>query len=72
MRDSEVEARQVDLETRVAFQDELLATLDRNCTSLGDEVARLRKLCTDMRASLESIRVALGPDTSDEPPPPHY
>lgn len=72
MSNSEIENRLVELETRVAFQDDLLGTLDRNCTALGDEVARLKKMCQELRTSLEAMRVALGPDVTDEPPPPHY
>ena len=69
---SEYEARLVELETRVAFQDDLLATLNRDSAAMADEVARLRDACRDLRKSLDAIRVALQHDVSDEPPPPHY
>ena len=69
---AEYEARLVELETRVAFQDDLLVTLNRDSAALADEVARLRDACRDLRKSLDAIRVGLQHDIADEPPPPHY
>lgn len=69
---SEVEARIVELETRVAFQDELLGSLNGTVAGLGDEVVALRKLCAELRGALEALRIALGNDVAGEPPPPHY
>lgn len=66
------ESRLIELETRVAFQDDLLATLNRESAALADEVTRLREACADLRKALDAIRVALADDVADEPPPPHY
>ena len=68
----EHEARLIELETRIAFQDDLLATLNRDSAALADEVVRLREACADLRKSLDAMRVALQHDVADEPPPPHY
>jgi SlyX protein len=67
-----LEARIVELESRTAFQDDLLANLDRTVAQLGDEVVGLRKLCNEMREALETVRLALSHDVASEPPPPHY
>ena len=69
---AEYESRLIELETRVAFQDDLLNTLNRDSHALADEVARLRAACADLRKSLDAIRIALQHDVADEPPPPHY
>jgi len=68
----ELEARIVELESRVAFQDDLVGSLDRTVAALGDEVARLRKLCDELQGALEAVRVAFSHDVAGEPPPPHY
>jgi SlyX protein len=68
----EYESRLIELETRVAFQDDLLATLNRDSAALSDEVTRLREACADLRKSLDAIRIALQHDVADEAPPPHY
>ena len=69
---TDYESRLVELETRVAFQDDLLATLNRDSAAMADELARLRDACRDLRKSLDAIRIALQHDVGHEPPPPHY
>jgi SlyX protein len=72
MSESELEARIVELESRAAFQDDLLGNLNRQVADLSHEVTRLRALCRELREGMDSVRVALAQDARSEPPPPHY
>ena len=65
-------ARLDELETRVAFQDDLLATLNRSVAGVDRELRMLRTELEHVRAALDAMRVSLTPDVRDEPPPPHY
>lgn len=73
---SDTDARIVDLETRVAFQEHTLGELSDALADLRMENARL--LLTVQRAldELRQLRAGLSTDlTGDpaiEPPPPHY
>ena len=69
---AELEARIVELESRIAFQDDLLSNLNQTVAELGDEVVALRKLTAELRDALEAVRLALAHDVASEPPPPHY
>jgi SlyX protein len=60
------------LEVKVAFQDDLLATLNRDVAEMDRVVRALRQELGAARAALEGMRSALGHDMRDEPPPPHY
>jgi len=67
-----MEDRLVDLETRVAFQDD-------NLNELNATVVRQQREIDGLRAELEALRsklreLALSPvgDAASEPPPPHY
>ena len=66
------ESRIEELEIRVAFQDELLATLSARLAELDREVRALREQVAHAREGLESLRDAQSPDAASEPPPPHY
>jgi SlyX protein len=61
-----------ELEVRVAFQEDLLATLN---ASVADTTLEMRELRTELgrvRSALDAVRSALSHDVRDEPPPPHY
>jgi SlyX protein len=68
----DLERRVAELETRLAFQDDLLGTLDRTVALQDRALGDLREEIARLRAGLEGVRVALGHDVADEPPPPHY
>ena len=68
----EASRRIEELEIRVAFQDELLATLSGQVAALDRELRALREQLARARESLESLRDAQGHDAGSEPPPPHY
>lgn len=61
-----------ELEVRVAFQEDLLATLNASVADTTTEVRDLRLELVRMRNALDAVRSALSHDVRDEPPPPHY
>ena len=66
------EQRLVELETRVAFQDDHIQELNR---SLGLQQQRLERLASevrDLRRQLRALERGQPEDRADEPPPPHY
>jgi SlyX protein len=65
-------ARLDELESRVAFQDDLLATLNRSVAGVDRELLALRRQLEEVRGALDAVRVAVAHDARDEPPPPHY
>ena len=65
-------ARLDELESRVAFQDDLLATLNRSVAGVDRELRTLRMQLEEVRGALDAVRVAVTHDARDEPPPPHY
>jgi SlyX protein len=67
----EVDARLVELETRLAFQEAALAELSEALAASRMENARFADL---LRRALDELKTR-GPlvaDPADEPPPPHY
>lgn len=69
---AEISERLAELETRFAFQDDVVTTLNPQVATqerkLIDVVEELRQL----RREVTQLRAALGHDMADEPPPPHY
>jgi len=68
----DLNARLTELEIRVAFQDDLLGTLNGYVASLNGDMQAAQREITRLREALEGLRVALSHDIADEPPPPHY
>ena len=69
---ADLEARVVELETRLAFHDQAKAELSTALAEMRTEAARNAEA---LRRGLEEIRQASGPffaDPAQEPPPPHY
>ena len=67
-----LEQRLVELETRVAFQDQLLSDLNDALTQMRLEAVAHADL---LRRVLEEMKLTRGDGTGDaslEPPPPHY
>ena len=61
-----------ELEVRVAFQEDLLSTLNTDVADLHRTVAMLREELLRATNSLEGLRSLLQEDPGVEPPPPHY
>jgi SlyX protein len=68
----ELQARVVELETRLAFQEHAMAELSDALAELRTEAARSADL---LRRVLEEVKLHRGDlmaDPAEEPPPPHY
>ena len=72
-----VEARLVDLETRLAFQEQALSELSDALAAARDEEARnalvMHRVLDELRQMRNSLAAnPFSSDPSQEPPPPHY
>ncbi len=66
-----MQTRVEELEIRIAFQEESIASLSAEVHSAFREIARLRAELETLRNSVEGMRSQPG-DAAPEPPPPHY
>lgn len=69
---NDLQQRLVELETRLAFQEQALAELSDALAASRLETARNAEL---LRRALEEMKQARGEffaDPAEEPPPPHY
>ena len=65
-------ARLIELETRIAFQEHTLSELNDVVTEQGRQLFDLRRELERALADLKTLRGLLYADPSSEPPPPHY
>ncbi|MEG3193511.1 SlyX family protein, partial [Lysobacter sp. D1-1-M9] len=75
--DTDIEARLVDLETRLAFQEHTIGELSDALAQARDEEARNALLMHRVVEELKQMRAtmaagAISADPASEPPPPHY
>lgn len=71
-RDQALEARLVELETRVSFQEQALNELSEALADARLTGARQAELMRQLFDDLGKVRSTLFSDAADEPPPPHY
>lgn len=71
-QDRVLEQRLVELETRLAFQEQALGELNQALTDARLEGARNTELLRHLLSDLGKLRNSLHADAQDEPPPPHY
>ena len=69
---TDLDRRVGELETRLAFQDDLLTTLDRMVAAQDRLLTQLRTEIVRLRAAQDALPMASGDNPADEPPPPHY
>lgn len=69
---AELEARLVELETRLAFQEHALAELGDALAAARMESGRNADMLRRALEELKSSRASYLGDAADEPPPPHY
>ena len=66
------EARIVELETRLAFQDYAVAELNQALVEQARAMTDLSRRLGDALDDLRKLRSMLFADPTDEPAPPHY
>ncbi|WP_140908820.1 SlyX family protein [Cognatiluteimonas lumbrici] len=67
-----LEQRLVELETRLAFQEQALQELSDALAETRLEAARTAELLRNAVQELKLARGGLAADPASEPPPPHY
>lgn len=68
-----MESRIQELEIRIAFQDDLLASLNEQVHIAHQQIALMRGELTALRERVEGMKEGGGAsDPGQEPPPPHY
>lgn len=66
------DARLIEIETRLAFQESALQDLGDLVNRQRLELESLRRALTEATADLLSLREGLSSGVANEPPPPHY
>ncbi|MBK9656217.1 MAG: SlyX family protein [Rhodanobacteraceae bacterium] len=61
-----------ELEIRVAFQDDLLTSLNQQVHAAHQVIAQLRADLLALRERVEGMKEGASGDPAQEPPPPHY
>lgn len=61
-----------DLEMRIAFQDDLMATLNDQVANQEQALQRLWEANRILREQIKSLREPQHGDGAEESPPPHY
>lgn len=64
--------RMDDLEFRLTFLDDAVASLGDSEVQQSRRLLRLENALADLRRELAALRTSLSDDVQDEPPPPHY
>jgi SlyX protein len=68
----ELVERVVELEMRVAFQDDTIQRLNTVVTAQSQRLEQLERRLELVLTDLKNLRGLLYADPSQEPPPPHY
>lgn len=71
-RAARLEARLIELETRVSFQEQAIAELSEALADARLQGSRNSEMLRNLIEDLGKVRSALYSDPADEPPPPHY
>jgi len=66
------DSAQVDLEARLAFQEDAIDGLNRTIARQDAELVALRRDLEDLRRQLRAMAPSPAGHAADEPPPPHY
>lgn len=66
------EDRVIDIETKLAHQENLLSELNEALTDQQSQISRLESLCQSLIDRIKSLTEAAGADPSSDERPPHY
>jgi len=69
---SDAERRLIDVESRLAFQEQALTELSDALAASRDEVTRQTELLRRALHDLDQLRHAMNAAAGDETPPPHW
>jgi len=61
----------IELETKLAFQDDLIQTLNHTVSGQQQELLELRRDIEELQEQVRNLAPQLGATITDEPPP-HY
>ncbi len=67
-----LEQRLIELETRMAFQEQAMLELSEALADAREEGARNARMLAALLSDLRKLRSELHTDPASEPPPPHY
>ena len=67
-----MEERLIELESRVAFQDDALRKLEELATQQAQQIYRMSQELAAMKERLLAVAPSLLTGQEDEAPPPHY
>jgi len=70
--ENDVQARLAELETQLAFQDDLLQSLNRVVIHQEEQLEQLALDVRSLREQVSALSAEPGRPNSEEPPPPHY
>lgn len=61
-----------ELEIKLTFIDDTVSALSRADAEQARRLRQIEQSLLEMHIELRALRLALGHDARDEPPPPHY
>jgi SlyX protein len=68
----ELSDRLNDLESRFAFQDEVIGVINPQVAGQDKRIASVEQELRALRQELAALRIALSHDSGTEAPPPHF
>lgn len=69
---SSIEEQLIDLQTRVAFQDDSIQALNDALSHQQLEIERLMRMVKLINGQVKQLAPESGDNPAHEPPPPHY
>ena len=66
------EDRLIEIESKLAYQEDLLASLNDALTDQQSQLTELGKLCRSIAERLQALADAAGTDAIEDDKPPHY
>lgn len=61
-----------ELELKLTFLDDAVASLNDSEVQQSQRLLRLENALSELRLDLSALRTSLADDVANEPPPPHY